>query len=314
MWLFYAPFIPYWLWNSLMSGSFTYFCKVNPGMKFGGFLDYSKFEILQQIPQEFIPRTYYIKNKNEIKKIVPNGEDLSRAFPFVIKPDLGERGVNVEVIRNQSDWRNYSLEKDLIVQEFLDLPLEFGVFYAKLPHENSGKIISITGKNFLQFESDGISTLRDFIEKNTRAYFRKDYLFKKFENQLDIIYPKGTEILLEPIGNHNRGTMFYDASHLISDRLAEKINEISNQINGFNYGRFDVKSKSTEDFQNGNFIILEINGANSEATHIYDEKYNLLQAYREVKRHLDIQFQIAKMNRKNYSDKEFYMAIWKRIK
>lgn len=305
MWIFYAPFVPYWVWNSVKSGSFSYFCKVNPGIKFGGFLDYSKYEILKQIPEDFIPKTEFISHKNQIEN--------SPKFPFIVKPDLGERGVNVEVIRNKLDWKNYPLKKDLIIQEFIDLPYEFGVFYAKLPNDNSGKILSVTGKEFLQFESDGKLTLRDFIDQNIRAYFRKEYLLKKFENELDKIYPKGTKILLEPVGNHNRGTMFYDASHLISEKLVQKINEISHQIDGFYYGRFDVKAKSEEDLKKGNFIILEVNGANSEATHIYDPKYSLIQAYKEVKRHLEFQFKISKMNSKNYSEREFFKAIGKRI-
>lgn len=301
MWIFYAPFVPYWWWNALKSNSLFYFCKVNPGIRFGGFTQYSKFEILNQISQEFIPKTEFISHKNEFN-------DLWK-FPFVIKPDIGERGINVEVIRSETDWNVYPLQENLIIQTFVDFPFEFGVFYAKLPNENSGKILSITGKYFLQFESDGISTLRNFIEENTRAYFRKDHLLKKFENELNTVHAKGTKILLEPVGNHNRGTIFYDASDLISEELTQKINEISEEIDGFYYGRFDVKSKSTEDLKNGKFLILEVNGANSEATHIYDPEYSLIKAYKEVKRHLDIQFQIAKNQPRNYSNKEFIKII-----
>src|SRR5690606_13780773 len=129
-WLFFAPFLPYWIWNSLKSGSFSYFCKVNPGMEFGGFLDYSKYKILQQIPEGFKPKTQFISTKSE----------LSYSFPFVVKPDFGERGKNVEVIRAREDWEKYPLDKNLIIQEFVDLPMEFGIFYAKLPREKKGRI------------------------------------------------------------------------------------------------------------------------------------------------------------------------------
>lgn len=247
----------------------------------------------------------FILHKNQLE-ILPD-------FPFVVKPDIGERGVNVEVIRNEKDWENYPIENNLIIQEFIDFPLEYGVFYAKFPGEKNGKILSITGKEFLRFESDGKITLRDFINNNIRAYFRKEYLYKKFESQLDEIHPKGTQILLEPVGNHNRGTLFFDASDSISDELNQVVNTIANLIEGFYYGRFDVKSQSLEDFQKGKFIVLEINGSNSEATHIYDPKFNLLKAYREVKRHLDVQYQIAKQNPKCFSDREFFKAVWKRI-
>jgi len=277
-------------------------------MEFGGFLNYSKFKILQQIPQEFIPKTYHIQNKDEIQKI-----DLGGAFPFIVKPDSGERGVNVELIRNENDWKNYPLNENLIIQEFMDLPLEFGIFYARIPGEEKGKILSITGKEFLTFVSDGKTTLRKFIENHPRTQNRLDYLKQKFENQLDKIYPKGAEILLEPIGNHCRGTKFYDASDLISDELINKTDFVAKRISGFYYGRFDVKTTSMESFRKGEFKIMEVNGANSEPTHIYDPEFSLWKAYKEVKRHLDIQYEISGKFPKNHSSKEFYKAVLKRV-
>lgn len=273
-------------------------------MELGGFLDYSKFKILHQIPNDFKPKTRFIQNKKEFHPI---------DFPFIVKPDFGERGVNVELIKNEYDWETYPLTENLIIQDFLDLPLEFGIFYARIPGEKKGKILSVTGKEFLLFISDGRSTLRKFIENHPRAKKRKNYLFQEFENQLEKIHQKGTKILLEPIGNHNRGTKFYDASGLISRELAQTTDFISQKIEGFYYGRFDVKSASLEEFKKGQFKIMEINGANSEPTHVYDPEFSLLKAYKEVKRHLDIQYKISRKNKKNHSSKEFYKAILKRI-
>ena len=305
VWIFYAPFVPYWIWKSMQSFSFSYFCKVNPGVKFGGFLNYSKFEIIDQIPVDFKPKTQFFKQKYDLK-ILPE-------FPFIAKPDVGERGKNVELIKNENDWKKYPVEKNLMIQEYVDFPFEFDVFYAKIPNENSGKILSVTGKEFLTYKSDGKTSLRKFIENHPRTKRRIDYLNEKFKNQLDEIPEKNEKILLEPIGNHNRGTRFYDASELVTKKLNEKIDEISKQIPGFYYGRFDVKANSIEQFQAGEFKILEINGANSEPTHIYDSKFSLFQAYKEVKRHLDIQYKIAKKNPKTYSSTEFYRSVIQHI-
>lgn len=304
MWLFYAPLVPYWIWNSLRAKSFSYFCKVNPGIKFGGFLDYSKFEILNQIPKKYLPKTEFITHKSKLQ---------NPTYPFVVKPDFGERGKHVEIIRNENDWAKYPIQQNLIIQEFIDYPFEFGVFYARNPKEPKGEVLSITGKEFLIYEADGISTLQNFIESHPRAQHRIDYFKDKFADEINQVHPKGTRILLEPIGNHNRGTKFLNANHLISEILTEKIDEIAQQIDGFYYGRFDIKSTSIQSFQNGEFIILEINGANSEATHIYDPSTHILVAYKEVKRHLDKQFEIAVCNPKTYSSKAFYKAIFKRI-
>lgn len=273
-------------------------------MEFGGFLDYSKYKILKLIPDEFKPKTQFISNKSEVGNL-PD-------FPFVIKPDWGERGVNVEVIKSVEDWGNYPLLENLILQEFVDFPLEFGIFYAQTD-ENSGEILSITGKEFLVYKADGNSTLEEFVLSNPRSISRINYLKEKFGSDWKKIHPKGTEILLEPIGNHNRGTKFFDASYLISNELTKVISEIANNIEGFHYGRFDVKSKSEKDLKSGKFIILEINGANSEPTHIYDPDFSLVQAYKEVKRHFDIQYKISQKQPKYYSSSAFYKAILKRL-
>ena len=154
----------------------------------------------------------------------------------------------------------------------------------------------MTGKDFLQFTGDGESTFIELIENNIRAAFRKEYLIERFKEKLDHVIPKNKTILIEPIGNHNRGTTFLDASHLISKKLENQIDQIAQSIEGFYYGRFDIKAKSIDDLQNGKFVILEVNGANSEATHIYDPKHNLFFAYKEVLRHLNYQHKIAKQN------------------
>src|SRR5690606_24422615 len=177
----------------------------------------------------------------------------------------------------------------------------------------SGEILSITGKEFLIYKADGKSTLEEFVSKNPRAFSRMSYLNEKFKMDWHTVHPKGTKILLEPIGNHNRGTRFLDASQLISPELTKAITNIANQIEGFHYGRFDIKTTSVEEFQQGKFKILEVNGANSEPTHIYDEKFSLIQAYKQVKRHLDLQYKISKKHSKTHYSKAFYKAVIERL-
>jgi hypothetical protein len=62
---------------------------------------------------------------------------------------------------------------------------------------------------------------------------------------------KGTTQLLEPIGNHCRGTIFRDKGDLISDPLCEVFDTISKSIEGFYYGRFDLRVRSMEDLIKG---------------------------------------------------------------
>lgn len=289
-WLFYGPLTPWYIYKIMTAGAPAYFCTANPGFKWGGFINYSKYDILKQIDPKFSPKTKFYKS------ISPT--EIPMEFPFIAKPDEGERGIAVELIRNNEDWIKYLKlnSKDLIIQEYNQYPLEFGAFYIRLPKEDNGKIISMTGKDFLQFTGDGKSTFQELLDQNIRAVFRKEYLIERYKNQLNDIIKNGETILVEPIGNHNRGTTFLDATDLITPNLEKQIDKIAKTIDGFYYGRFDIKANSIEDLQNGNFVILEVNGANSEATHVYDPKHNLLFAYKEVLKHLNYQHKIAKQN------------------
>lgn len=290
-WVFYAPMFPVWIYYSLRTKHLTYFTAVNPYIKHGGFTEYSKFNIQKQLHKDFRPRHQLItKTDQEIKPFIE--------FPFIAKPDIGERGINVQIIKNQEEWNLYkkNLDKDIIIQELISLPEEYGIFYAKFPDDISGKILSITGKKFLTFVGDGKQSLGDFIASNSRAFFNKKYLSKKYKNELNLVLPVGESMVLEEIGNHNRGTYFFNHSDLISKDLELAINKAVSDVNGFYFGRLDVKSNSDESLKKGIFSILEVNGANSEATHIYDKNFSLVEAYREVLRHLHIQYKIAKYN------------------
>lgn len=289
-WLFYGPLTPWYIYKIFQAGAPAYFCSANPTMKWGGFIDYSKIDLLNQIDENYKPKTVFFKEFTSQK--------LPFEFPFIAKPNLGERGIGVELIRNNIDWNHYLKQnnRDLILQEYIQSNFEFGVFYVRLPNEEKGKIISITAKDFLTFTGDGKSTLKELIDQNLRAFYRKEYLVKRFKNDLNSVLQKDEKLLVEPIGNHSRGTTFLDGSSFKTSKLEETIDQIAQKIDGFYYGRIDLKAKSLEDFQNGNFVILEINGANSEATHIYDPSFNLVKAYKEVIKHLNYQHKIAVKN------------------
>lgn len=294
-WIFYLPMVPIWFWYSIKSGNLLYFTAVNPSMKFGGFFNYSKFKMQMMLDEKHRPKHHFIPQKNRDDIQIPFN------FPFIAKPDIGERGDRVQLILNQSEW-NYYLNNNLdniLLQEYIPGCIEFGIFFAKLPTEKKGKILSITGKKFLSYKGDGKKSLREFIESDARAYFNKSYLYMKFHDEQDLILPKDQVLVLEEIGNHSRGTYFCDATHLITPQLENAVNLILKDCKGFDYGRIDVKSTSVDDFNKGNFKILEFNGANSEAGHIYDNQYSLIRAYQEVIRHLKVQMQIAKFNMKN---------------
>ncbi|MDO5510911.1 MAG: hypothetical protein Q4F57_09460 [Weeksellaceae bacterium] len=288
-WIYYIPMIPVYLKYVWKSGKWLYFTTVNPDMKYGGFFGYSKSEAQNMLPKEYLPESKSLL-------LSPN-ETLETPFefPFIIKPDVGERGKGVNVIYNQREWTAFTQQHSgkYIAQHWYDSLHEFGLFFVKMPDAEKGKIVSITGKEFLIYHGDGESTLRQLIEENSRAYYRKAYLYLRFHDRLEEPLPAGEHLLLEEIGNHNRGTRFYDAGELWTQELEDSLNHMLQNIPNFCYGRLDVKAQNVESLKKGDFTVIEINGANSEATHVYDTKYTLRQSYGEVKKHLQYQFEVA---------------------
>ena len=212
---------------------------------------------------------------------------------------MGERGKDVEMINEEEELKSYLVGKtfDLNIQEFIDLDFEFGILYHRMPDEEMGKITSIVQKGFLYVTGDGTSTLHDLMSQEIRIAHRLDYFEKKFKKDLDLVVLKGVKKYLEPIGNHCRGTTFYNANHLINEQLTKIFNAIALQVMGYYYGRFDLKVNSIEDLYEGNNMkIIELNGVSSEVAHIYDPDYKLIQAYKDVITHMKYIYKIARKN------------------
>ncbi len=80
--------------------------------------------------------------------------------------------------------------------------------------------------------------------------------------------------------------------------MRAKFDEIGHDINGFYFGRFDVRFADFNDLLQGrNFTIIEFNGAGAEFIHFWDPKFGFLEAYREMFRQYRMVFQIAAANR-----------------
>ncbi|HLG40147.1 MAG TPA: hypothetical protein VI461_10785, partial [Chitinophagaceae bacterium] len=115
--------------------------------------------------------------------------------------------------------------------------------------------------------------------------------------KLDRVLSQGEELILVPYGNHVRGAKFIDASHLIDETLTKTIDAVCKQVDGFYFGRLDIRYNTWEELREGkNFSIIELNGAGSEPTHIYDPKHSIFFAWKEIIRHWKILWKISSMN------------------
>lgn len=262
----------------------------------------SKKAIYNLIPQDYYPKTELIKEQTAINEILKTIENSGIKYPFIAKPDIGLRGSAVKKIHNLEELQLYNDKAnfDYLVQDLIPFENEVGVFYVRYPNEKSGRITGIVSKEFLIITGDGVSTTEELIKQNPRYELQLKTLKLEYGAQLLNVLPKGEKLNLVPYGNHARGAKFIDGSHWISPKLTKTINEMCLQIPGFYFGRLDVMYNNWEEFERGeNFAVVELNGAASEPTHIYDPKNSLFFAWRELAKHITYMYEISVQNHKN---------------
>jgi hypothetical protein len=294
------PVFFYYFYLSLRARSFLFFSASNPGITMGGMFGESKYEIIKKIPGEYTPRTILIKIPSTTEEVIKALSTHQFNYPVIFKPDIGERGYMVKKIKSDSDIPPYleKIKTDFIVQEFVDMPLEFGVFYTRLPEEPSGRVTSIVTKEMLAVDGDGKSSLQELILRKDRAKLQWHKLKVTYEAQLDQVLAAGTKFELVGIGNHALGTTFRDGTRLINTQLSNSFDNISKQIDGFYFGRFDLRCQTVADLQCGKVKIMELNGCGAEPAHIYEPGFSLFKAVWVMLIHWQNIYRISIQNRK----------------
>lgn len=301
-WLFYTPIYFYWFFLSLRARSFAFFTAANPCMFLGGFTMYSKYDILRRIPSKYIPKSIWIPENASFEYITEKIKKNKLRYPLAIKPDRGERGFAVERIDNEEELQTFLKAYpawEWIVQEWCDAPVELGIMYCRMPGSAQGQITSIVIKEPLQVQGDGIHTLGELITKDERCRYHLNFLREQYASQWNDIPRAQEKVQLTHIGNHSRGATFRNGNHLLNKQLQKTIDDIARHIDGFYFGRFDLKVPSIEDLYAGrNICILELNGANSEPTHIYDPGMSIWKAYRDLFKHWQMLYRVSVANHK----------------
>ncbi|MCX6319044.1 MAG: D-alanine--D-alanine ligase [Bacteroidetes bacterium] len=301
-WPFHVVYLPiyfYWCWLCIRSRSFFFFNTANPGITNGGFLMESKMAIYNLLPEGTYPSTVFFKAGSSTIEIINTINSNKLQFPLVGKPDIGMQGLAVQKLDNMPALLNYarSSSVDFLVQEFVPFEKEAGIFYYRMPGVKKGRISGIVSKEFLSITGDGVSTILTLLKKDKRYILQLSVLKKMYGEKLHTVLPTGEEMVLVPYGNHVRGAKFVDVSHLADESLVSVIDKLCNRIDGFYFGRMDIRYRSWEDLREGkHFSIIELNGAGSEPTHMYDPRHTVFFAWKEIIRHINILFTISRIN------------------
>ena len=259
----------------------------------------SKKEVYDLIPFEYYPATLLFKTSSSTQEILALIKQRNLKYPLIGKPDIGMKGMMVKKLENEKEMLAYAENSkvDFLIQEYVPIKNEIGIFYYRYPNEERGHISGIVRKELLTVTGDGISTVEQLLLKNKRAVLQLPTLRIKEKEKMNIILQKEEELIIVPYGNHVRGAKFMDDSSLIDEELTNRIDSICKKVNGFYFGRLDIRYNDWEELKQGkNFSIIELNGSGSEPTHIYDPRHSVFWAWGEIAKHWKILYRVSKLN------------------
>ena len=224
-------------------------------------------------------------------------------FPVIAKPDLGLCGFGVRRLDDLAALCSYvaafPVSETIVLQEYLAQENEAGIFYARDPGVEHGRLIGLALRYFPRVSGDGRRTLDQLIASDARA--RRLLGSAQHEGIKDgaRIPAAGEVVRLATIGSTRVGGLYKDGGACITPALSAAIDAIARDMPRFYCGRFDVRFDSLEDLSAGlGFTIMEINGAGSEAIQAWDPEIGLIEGFRIIFAKQRVLFAIGAANRR----------------
>lgn len=307
----YFPVVVQWVLLTLYYRSATLPFLANPSISLAGMVGEPKSQLMSQasdLAKEMIlPWVMFEKTNESIDHqagiCLTSSTEKGIELPFVCKPDIGCRGAGVKLIQTraqlESTIASYPEGTRFLCQKLASYEPEMGIFYVKNPHTKTGDIVSMTLKTFPTVTGDGTSSLGDLIEQDSRASLVKNLYYERHKSKWHDIPEAGEKIRLVFSGSHSKGAIFTNGETYKTEALTNKINEVMEGLPDFYYGRLDVKFSDFDSLKRGeNLEIVEINGASSEATHIWDKDTKFLDAIKALLWQYRTLFKIGAYHRK----------------
>ena len=284
----------YYLYNAAKYRSLTFFSACNPGLSFGGMLADDKTEAYNIIPQRYLPKMLTYNHEVGLQsQLNQNGLE----FPVIVKPNMGYKGYAVRECRNISELESYisklDQNKEWLIQEYIDKKCEFSIMYYRIPGSINHGVTSISNKKYPTVLGDGVSTVEQLMARYENPFVDKEYLKIKWKLKLKEVPMLNEEIVLHHIGNYSRGSKFYSEMNENDLSLSDAMYDVFEDNEDVYFCRLDIKADSMDDVRNGDFKIMEINGAKSEPLHIYDPQFSFWDRIRDVRKHWKLMTKIV---------------------
>ncbi len=308
-WLFYAPVVAQWIALGLRYGDMSLPTAANPRIETGGLCGESKGDIFAIAGPAAAAA---IAPWCRFEHVATPGGSLAGAeaaaaqaglaYPLILKPDVGCNGAGVRLVADRAALAralpDYPAGICLMLQQFVPWEGEAGLFYVRLPGEAQGQITSLTLKEAPCVTGDGRSTLQALVLADPRAGRVPHLYLPRLAGRLEQVPASGERVRLVLAGNHCRGSIFRNGTPEVTPALTARLEAIVRDLPEFHFGRFDVRFRSLSALRRGeDFAIIEVNGAGSEPTHIWDARTTLREAWVDQFAHYRAAWEIGRANR-----------------
>ncbi len=295
-WLNLVPMVLQWMWLGLRHGSFTLPSAVNPGITSGGLVGEGKMEYFAAMGETARAATaahtaIVASEPRDLPHLLERVQAAGLDFPVVAKPDIGWCGYGVRLLHAPQELEDYACrfpaDADFVLQRYLPDPGEAGLFYMRHPDEASGRLIGILLRDYPVVVGNGHDSIASLVSKDARIRRGSSDPMHEVSYDGERIPLAGEQVRLSTVASTRVGGRYRDGSLLATPALVAAVDAIAKDMGDatahpFLVGRFDVRYRDEQSLQRGEFTIMEVNGAGSEAVHAWDPKYRIRDVYRIV--------------------------------
>ena len=281
------PLVAQWFLLAAWHRSLTLPSTVNQGIETGGLAGESKSACLTKISPDFAPWIACWRlvlpgcDPAEIRR------EAGIEFPLIAKPDIGWCGYGVRRVDDATALLAYAAAfpagAAFMIQDLVATPGEAGVFYVRQPDAARGQVTGLTLRQPPSVTGDGRRTVRALVAANERLRGHAAlYASALGETAIQAVPGAGAVVVLSTIASIRIGGVYEDATQHVTPALEAAIDSIARSMGGFHFGRFDVRFDTMADLLGGKFRIIEVNGAGSEAIHLWDPALSIRAAFAGV--------------------------------
>ncbi len=295
-WLNLVPMVLQWLWLGLRHGSFTLPSSANPGITSGGLVGEGKMEYFDAMGARArgVTAAHIAITADEDRSsehLQGRLETAGLTYPLVAKPDIGWCGYGVRLLHQSEDLAEYAcrypIDADFLLQRYLPDPGEAGLFYMRHPDEASGRLIGILLRDYPVVVGNGRDCIATLMAKDARIQRGSADPMHEISYDATRVPRQGEQVRLSTVASTRVGGRYRDGSALSTPALVAALDAIAKDMGDpatrpFLVGRFDVRFRDEASLQRGDFTIMEVNGAGSEAVHAWDPNYRIRDVYRIV--------------------------------